>query len=345
MASPYTNHANGSSTEQYSTLTNAFMLERAEADIVVDDCFTEIPHDQRNGRSVRMPRWAVPATNTTAVTEGVSNAARNLVLENVFVTLSEYMEAFSWTSQAENMAMEDYAAGAAEVGHDLVKLDRNALKWALMKSGTQVIYDSSTVTARGNVTSVISAGRIDQAVTILESAKGKTYSELMLGSNRVGSTGLMPSYLLYGHTHQRPDFEALRGFIPASAYPSDVRKNQHEIGAVAGGRVRVILSSELAPVPDIGATKGSQNLRSTSGTLIDVYTNILVARGAFAHVPLRARGKKGKGNLTIHKIDGPDRTDPGNLTKFWSAVWTEGYVVTNELWAVRIETGATAAYT
>lgn len=143
MTTTYTNWNNGSSTEQY--MTAAFMLERAEADDVLSEAFKEYPHDQRSGRSVRMPRWAVPATNTTAVAEGISNASRNLVLENAYVTLNEYMESFSWTSQAENMDPVDYAAGAAEVGHDLVKLDRTSLKWAQLIAGTQRIYNSSTI--------------------------------------------------------------------------------------------------------------------------------------------------------------------------------------------------------
>lgn len=344
MTTAYQNWQNSTNTsEQY--MTTQFMLERAEADTVFDDGFTEYPHDQRSGRSLRMPRFAVPATNTTAVTEGVSNASRNLVLENQYVTLSEYIESFSWTSQAENMDPVDYAAGAAEVGHDLVKLDRNALRWALMCSGSNRIYNASTISARTSVTGVLTAGRVDQGITILESAKAKVFSELLLGSNRIGSTGLMPSYLAYGHTHLRPDIEAMRGFIPASAYPSDVRKNQHEIGALAGGRVRVILSSEASPIADAGAAKGSQNLRSTSGTSVDVYPFVIIGKGALGCVPLRKRGSKGKGNVQVYKVDQPDRVDPGNLSKFWSAVWTEGFVITNDLWVLRIEVACTAAYT
>lgn len=342
MTTAYQNWQNASNTtEQY--MTAAFMLERAEADDVLSEAFKEYPHDQRSGRSVRMPRWAVPATNTTAVAEGISNASRNLVLENAYVTLNEYMESFSWTSQAENMDPVDYAAGAAEVGHDLVKLDRTSLKWAQLIAGTQRIYNSSTISTRGGVNSVISAGRIDQAITIIETAKAKVYGELQLGSNRVGSTGLMPGYMVYGHTHLRPDIEALRGFVPASAYPSDVRKNMREIGSVAAGRGRVVLSPELGPVINAGASVGT-NLRSTGGANNDVYPLVVVGQGAFGCVPLRKRGSKGKGNLMVHKIDTPDRTDPGNLTRFWSAVWTEGYLVTNELWACRIEVACTNAY-
>ena len=238
----------------------------------------------------------------------------------------------------------DYAAGAAEMAHDLVKRDRTALKWATMIGGTQRIYNSSTIRARTSVNGTITAGRIDQALTILESAKAKPFGDLTLGSNRVGSTGLMPGYLVYCHNHLRPDIQAVRDFVPAASYPSDVRKNKNEIGAVAGGRGRVIVSSELTPVINSGAAIGSTGMRSTGGTLIDVYPIVIVGQGALACVPLRKRGTKGKGNLKFHTINTADRSDPGNLTRFLSAVWTETHLITNELWAIRVEVGATDAY-
>lgn len=343
MSTAYQNWQNASNTtEQY--LTAAMMLERAEADDVLNECFKEIPHDAKSGRSLRLPRWAVPAVNTTAVSEGINNAVRNLVPENVYVTLSEYQESFGWTSQAENMDPLDYAAGAAEVGHDLVKRDRTALKWSEMISGTQVIYNSSSISSRGTVNGVITAGRIDQAVSILQAAKAKAYANLALGSNKVGSSGLMAGFRAYGHTDLLPDLEALRNWVPVSNYPADVRGNPNEVGAAASGRCRFVLSSELTPVADIGAAVSGTNLRSTTGTLADVYPIVIVGQGAMSCVPLRKRGTSGKGNLTVHQINTPDRSDPGNLTRIWSAVWTEGYLVTNELWVIRVEVACSDAY-
>lgn len=342
MTTTYQGWPNGASTEQY--LTAAFMLERAEADDVLMEAFKEYPHDAKSGRSLRMPRWAVPAVNTTQVSEGINNAIRNLVPENVYVTLREYQESFGWTSQAENMDPLDYSAGAAEVGHDLVKRDRTALKWSTMRGGTQVIYNSSANTAQNQVNGAIAAGRIDQAISILHAAKAKTYEGLQLGSNKVGSSGLMAGYRAYGHTDLLPDLEALRNWVPVSNYPSDVRGNPNEVGAAASGRCRFILSSELTPIADAGAAAFGTNFRTTSGTSIDVYPIVIVGQGALGCVPLRKRGTSGKGNLTVHQINTPDRSDPGNLTRIWSAVWTEGYLVTNELWMIRIEVACTDAY-
>ena len=69
------------------------------ADKVLDIAFDERPHNKKEGRSASMARWAVQ-TNTTQVAEGVNNASRALVPERVYVTLNEYSEIFSWTSQA-----------------------------------------------------------------------------------------------------------------------------------------------------------------------------------------------------------------------------------------------------
>lgn len=338
----YNNWANGPSSEQYALLG---MLERAAADKVLDIAFDEKVHDRKKGRSVELTRWAVPATNTTPVAEGVNNASRNLVPERVFLTLNEYSEVFSWTSQAENVDPLDYGEGAAEVGHDLVRLDRTQLMWSALTGGTQKIYNSSANTARTDVNGVITAGRIDQAITIVRNAKGKVFKDIALGSNKVGSSGLMPSFYVFGHENLRYDFENLSRFQPASAYPSDVRANPYEIGAVAGGRGRVILSPELGPFADSGASATNTNLRSTSGTLLDVYPIVVVAKGAACTVPLRGSGSRGQGNLQTFLIKEPDRADPAGLTRLWSCVWTEGHLITNELWVCRVEVACTNNFT
>ena len=324
--------------EQYAAMLG--MLERADADRVLDDVFDDVAFDKKKGRSAWMSRWAIPATNTTPVAEGVSNVSRALVPEDVYVSLSEYLEVFSYSSQAAELDPLNYADGVAEVGHDLVKLDRTAIRWAAMRSGTQRIYNSSSLSARNTVNGIITAGRITHATTILRNAKGKTFSDLKLGSNRVGTTGLMPSFVMYGHEHLRGDIQNLAGFQPVSQYPSDVRLNPYEIGCLEGGRVRVVLSPELEPFTGEGAAVGSANLRSTGGN-IDVYPLVIVAKNALGHLMLKGMGTRGAGNLMTYKVDGPDRTDPGNQTRYWAARWYDGVFVKNDLWMIRIEVACT----
>lgn len=339
----YHNWQNPSSTaEQYMVLLD--MLERAEADNVLDDAFDEIMHDRKSGRSARMSRWAIPATNTTPVAEGVNNTSRAIVPEDKFVTLSEYTETFAYTSRADDLDPLDYASGVAEVGYDLVKLDRTAIRWAAMIAGTQVIYNSSALSARNTVNGPITIGRCDQAITILRTAKAKEFAGLTMGSNRVGSTGLMPGFKAYCHEHLRADIQRLPDFQPVSQYPSDVRVNPQEIGASNGGRIRWIISPELYAVADAGATKGNANLRSTTGTSVDVYPIIIVGKYALKGLKLKGKGSKGQGNLQTFKIDTPDRTDPANQTRYWSAKWYDGYLLANDLWMIRVEVAATAAY-
>lgn len=325
-------------SEQYAAMLG--MLERAEADRVLDDAFDDVSFDKKKGRSAWMSRWAIPATNTTPVAEGVSNVSRALVPEDVYVSLSEYLEVFSYSSQAAELDPLNYADGVAEVGHDLVKLDRTAIRWAAMRSGTQRIFNNSANTQRNQVNGILTAGRVTHATTIVRNAKGKTFSDLKLGSNRVGTTGLMPSFIAYGHEHLRGDIQNLPGFQPVSQYPSDVRLNPYEIGCLEGGRVRVVLSPELEPITGAGAAVGSANLRSTGGN-IDVYPFVIVAKNALGHLMLKGMGTRGAGNLMTYKVDGPDRTDPGNQSRYWAARWYDGVFVKNDLWMIRIEVACT----
>lgn len=342
MALYHNGYNPANSQEQYAVMLD--MLERAEADNVLDIAFSEVTHAKKKGRSVRFSRWAIPETNTTPIVEGINNSVRSLTPEDVFVTIEEYSETFAYSSQAADLDPLDYAAGVAEVGYDLVKLDRTAIRWATMISGTQRIFNSASISQRTGVNGVITGGRLDQAVTILRSAKAKPYSDLKLGSNRIGTTGLMPSFIAFGHEHLRPDFEKIPGWQPASQYPSDIRLNPYEVGSLASGRIRVILSPELEPIANAGASKGSANLRSTSGSNVDVYPIVIVGKYALKSLSLRGSGARGSGNLDTYTINGPDRVDPANLTRYWSAHWYDANFIAHELWMIRVEVACTAAY-
>lgn len=341
MTTLYNNWANGATNpEQYAMLG---MIERAEAEMVTEIAFDTKPIKRKTGRSAAFSRWGVPATNTTAHAEGINNAARNLVPEDVFCTVSEYSETFSYSSLADDTDPRDYAEGAAEVGHDLVKLDNTALNWALMIGGTQKFYNSSSVTQRTDVNGPITAGRLEKAYTLLRNAKAKTFAELQLGSNKIGSSGIMPSYLVFGSEYLRGDFRNCAGFKGINEYPGNVTVSPFEVGAIDRGRI--ILSPELTPVADAGATVGSANLRSTTGTSADVFPIVVVGKNALGHVPLKGDGKYGSGNLRVYLIKDPDRTDPANLTRLWTAAWTAGRLILNELWIARIEVACTNNHT
>ena len=78
---------------------------------------------------------------------------------------------------------------------------------------------------------------------------------------------------------------------------------------------------------------------------VDVYPIVVVAKGAASCVLSRGRGNRGQGNLQVFRINTPDRSDPANLTRLWSAGGPRGHLITNELWVCRIEVAATGPCT
>ena len=101
-----------------------------------------------------------------------------------------------------------------------------------MIAGTQRIFNSSTIgpppeRQRRHHRRSSGSGGDDPAF-----GQGESPTDLKLGGNRIGTTGLMPSFIAFGHEHLRPDFEKIPGWRPTSQYPSDIRLNPARGGLV-----------------------------------------------------------------------------------------------------------------
>ena len=71
---------------------------------------------------------------------------------------------------------------------------------------------------------------------------------------------------------------------------------------------------------------------------------VIMGKYALKALTLKGKGSRGQGNLDTYTIDSPDRVDPANLTKYWSAHWYDAPFIANELWIIRLEVACTAAY-
>ena len=86
------------------------------------------------------------------------------------------------------------------------------------------------------------------------------------------------------HPDLETDIRSMTGYINPKQYGS-VQAYENEIGAVE--RVRYMTTTIMTPWTDVGGAKGA--MRSTSGTLADVYPIFYIGKNAYGIVPLKGK--------------------------------------------------------
>ena len=86
------------------------------------------------------------------------------------------------------------------------------------------------------------------------------------------------------HPDLETDIRSMSGYINPKQYGS-VQAYENEIGAVE--RVRYMTTTIMTPWTDVGGAKGA--MRSTSGTLADVYPIFYIGKNAYGIVPLKGK--------------------------------------------------------
>ena len=138
----------------------------------------------------------------------------------------------------------------------------------------------------------------------------------------------------YNNLSQNPNIYQITGFIPTKNYGPHTSPYDGEIGTVE--QVRYLCTTVCIPFSDAGGAKGT--MRSTTGTLADVYPILYIARDAYGIVPL-----KGKSSLTPMVVN--PKPAPGDPLAQRGTVGWKAYqaaVILNDAWMARAEVAATA---
>lgn len=324
----------GSSAVQYLAIKD--VLTTAPAQKVLDLACEEKTMKRQMGASIVLRRWLTPAIDTTPTPEGANKDPRSLVPEDYTGTMLRYAERIQVSRVDYDLSPWDAVMGGKDRIKQLVISDRERIRWNAGIAGPNVIYNSPAVGARANVNGPISAGRIQAGVRSLMALKGMTFSEIIGGANKIGTSPIEASYYYFGHTDQLPDFRALPGWVPKASYPAGVNVSPYEVGSFQN--VRVFLTAEALKLPGAGAA--TSTMLNTLGNT-DVYTNLLLGKEAMASVKLDGDGAEGFGNFNLEVLDKADKYDPSNAWVDIVATWYDLAMITANDWTYRIEVGAT----
>ncbi len=326
----------GSISQRTAGFAVADMLDHAEAIFVLSKFgqTKEMPRNKADNMIFRRPVPFAPAT--TPLSEGVTPAAQTMSYEDVPVTMKQYGAWVKITDKVQDLSEDPVLKDATELCGEQAGETKEMLLWGVLKAGTSVAYANGT--ARNQVNTPVSVTLIQGATRFLNGQRAKKITSMMSSSPNYGTVSVMAGYIGFCHTDCDYDLGKLQGWKKIEDYGSKQPLCPEEIGTL--DRVRFITSPLLVPFPDAGAAKGGSGtqMKSTTGTLADVYPIVIVAKNSYAHVPL-----KGKSAIVpkVKNPDEPDKTDPLGQWGFVSWKMWDAAVILNQLWMIRLEVAVT----
>lgn len=308
------------------------MLDHAEPIMVLGKFGQTKPIPKNKAKSAKFRRPVPFAISTTPLVEGVTPSAQQMQYEDVQVDLEQYGGVCEITDVVADVAEDPVMADANEMSGEQAGETKEMLLWGILKAGSNVAYANGTL--RTAVNTAIEDNDISGIVRFLKSQRAKFLTEMLAGSTNYATRPIQAGYIAFAHTDCQYDIEKLTGFVPVAEYGSRKPLCPEEVGAV--GQLRFILSPLLVPFADAGGAKGA--MKSTTGTLADVYPVIVIAKAAYGHCPL-------KGASSIK----PSVINPGTVSKS-DPLGQRGYVgwkmwhaasILNQAWMIRLEVAVT----
>lgn len=293
--------------------------------------------EEGTSATVILTRWLNPAVNSTPEPDGTTPVFRTPQYENFQGTMQRYSEVFAISMQDYKMSPWNAVEGSIGLLTDLIKSTRERIRMNAAFSTTNIVYNSSAVSATNQVNGALTAGRLQLAIAGIQNAKGVAFTKDQGAVDKFNTTPMEAGYYFFHHTNMNPDIRAIPGFVPLT----EMASRDGLPPGTWGGFQNVFFVAQ--PETPILTGQGGTNavLRSTGGK-VDVYQSFLCAKDALTSIALEGAEEHGYGNAEIEILDTPDKSDPTNARVLVSAAWFDLGILTSFDWGVLILTGATA---
>lgn len=307
------------------------LLERPESMDTFDRAFAKLNFNKNQGEIVHVSRFQNPNVDTTASNGLTNKAPRALTRLDYTATVNEYNEAIAIARrETELSSVPQVLKEQSNVLADwLVPETRQAVRWGVLKAGTNKFYNSGAISSRGNVNGVINANALERMTRSVDNARGKNFFAKLDPKNAYNSTGIESSFLAFGHTDFKADIRLLPGFRSADMYAAE----PCEFGAWQN--IRFFLTQTATPYANEGAASTTLKATGASGSTsgnADVYPLILLAKDACHATPLKGSGANGIGNVRTKVLGDADKSDIHNKYIVVSATWYDVAMITCQEW-------------
>ncbi len=287
-----------------------------------------IPKNKAQDVKFRRP---VPLAIAEDLTEGVPPAAKALTYEDRPAKLKQFGDVIQITDVVQDLAEDPVLKDSLEILGEQMAETKEAKLWGVLQGGSNVDYANGT--ERTDVNTKITTALQRKIVRHLKAERGKKVTSKIASTTNYGTEAIDAAYLAFCHSDVEADIRDMVGFVPCEKYGS-MKALPYEIGKVED--VRYIASAALEPFLDAGSTTLSG--MKSSGTQVDIYSVLYVAKDAYGHISLA--GSKAFTPM-VTRPDQASKSDP------LGQKGTVGYktyfdaVILNQAWMKRLEVGVT----
>ncbi len=308
------------------------MLKHAEYVNVLQKMGKTQPVPQNTADTMKFRRPVVFAASTTQLGEGVTPTAQAMTFVDVSVQLGQYGNVVTVTDKVMDTSEDPVLNEASKMLGEQAGASAEQIVYNIVKAGTTVSYANGV--SRAAVNTAITLNKLRAVTRTLKANKAKMITMILDGSPNYGTSPIEGAYVAVCHTDCEADIRNLAGFTPVAEYGSRKTVSPHEFGSVEG--VRFVTSPDLGSFADAGGAAGT--MKSTTGTLADVYPILFFGQDAFACVPL-----KGKYSLQPVVVNAsPSDSDPLAQRSHVGYKFYFAAVILNQTWMSRLEVSVTA---
>lgn len=266
---------------------------------------------------------AVVQANQTS--EGVTPTPESILPQDVTVVMQQYGCLYGFTDKTYDLYEDDIPAAMIEQIGERVTFVNEMIIWGALRACTNQYY-GGTGTSRSTVNGALTLGLVRKIAKNLQANHGKPVNGMLKASGDYGTDAVSEGYTVYCHTDMEPDIRDLPNFVPAEKYASG-KPMPNEIGKCE--RFRFITSPDLPSIQDAGAAVGATGLQSQTGTSVDVYQFLVMAKDAFSQIAVR-----GKESLdpTYLPPGQKDKSDPLGQRGYGGTIWWKAVMIENNGW-------------
>ena len=263
------------SSDATQSLFNTLLLRRGVPMLIHQIGVKMYPLARRSGKTMIWRRFEELAVATTPLTEGINPAGKAKTKTDVSATIAAFGDFIEdsdmlLSTQPDPHAIENVELLGEQTGRTMDQLYRDT--WA---GFTNVTYANGTSTV--TVSQIIDRNDLDRAYRALMVRNALKFTPMIMASQNVGTSPIMPAYWAMCHEDVAFDLRHLDGFVLVSEYAGRNGVMENEFGADKNG-VRFCSSSQgYVLAGATGVTIAATDVKNTA-SFADIYSVFVVGR-------------------------------------------------------------------
>jgi len=267
---------------------------------------------------VKFRRYGLLAAATTALSEGVTPAGKQLSVTDLTATVLQYGDYVTLTDVVDMQSYDPLLTETADVLGEQVGDTLDQLCRDVIAAGTTVQY-ASTATDRATIGAAMKLNRaeVKEMVRTLRGNNAKPVTEMINPSTGYNTTPVGKSFVGIISEDTLYDLDDATGWIPVEKYPNKANVMPDEVGSLAN--VRFLMTT---------------NAKTFTGTLVGtVHATLIFGTRAYAQTRISGEALK---NI-VKPLGSAGSADPLNqrATSGWKATYVAR--ILNQSWIGRIE--------